>query len=114
LFEYLAPDQWGPRVGDLEADYVVLGHTHLQGLRTFGKLTVVNPGSVGLARDGQAEACYAIHEDDRIHLKRIPYDVVSTAACLRAAPLPEEVTQGLLRVLIGPEEANSQKPGGTP
>jgi putative phosphoesterase len=60
LFEYLPMDQRGERVADLDADFVLLGHTHVQGMRTFGKVTVVNPGSVGLARDRGGEACYAV------------------------------------------------------
>jgi len=49
LFAYLTMDQWGERVRELDCDFVLLGHTHIQGMRTFGKVTVVNPGSVGLA-----------------------------------------------------------------
>ena len=48
LFEYLNMEQWGERVSGLESDFVLLGHTHVQGMRTFGKVSVVNPGSVGL------------------------------------------------------------------
>jgi putative phosphoesterase len=51
LFEYLIPDKWADEVAGLAADFVLLGHTHVQGTRTFGRVTVVNPGSVGLARD---------------------------------------------------------------
>ena len=52
LFEYLTEDEWGESVRGLDCDVVVLGHTHVQGMHAFGDLTVVNPGSVGLARDG--------------------------------------------------------------
>ena len=37
LFEYLTVDQWGERVKELDCDVVVLGHTHIQGMRAFGK-----------------------------------------------------------------------------
>jgi putative phosphoesterase len=100
LFEYLAPDQWGERASGLDADFVVLGHTHVQGLRTFGKTTVVNPGSVGLARDGVG-ACYAVYEGGQVRLGRVPYDVARTVAALRKAPLPRGVIEGLVRVLTG-------------
>jgi putative phosphoesterase len=49
LFEYLPTDRWKERVEGLVTDYVVIGHTHMQGMRSFGTVTVVNPGSVGLA-----------------------------------------------------------------
>jgi len=99
LFEYLNMEQWGERVAHLDSDFVLLGHTHVQGIRAFGKVTVVNPGSVGLARDHRGEACYAVYEEGGVHLKRCPYNVQRTVAALRAAPLPRPVTDGLARVL---------------
>jgi putative phosphoesterase len=101
LFEYLSMDQWQDRISNLDADFVLLGHTHVQGMRTFGKTTVVNPGSVGLARDGHGDACYAVFQDGEVELKRIRYDAERTVKALRAAPLPREVVEGLARVLSG-------------
>jgi putative phosphoesterase len=49
LFEYLSMDQWGDRIVGLDEDFILLGHTHVQGMRIFGTVTVVNPGSVGLS-----------------------------------------------------------------
>src|SRR5579884_2537917 len=99
LFEYLAIDQWDERVGDISTDYLVLGHTHVQAARTVGALTVINPGSVGLARDGGGLACYAVLEPGQVELKRIPYDVERTIDALRQAPLPANVIAGLAGVL---------------
>jgi putative phosphoesterase len=101
LFEYLPMDQWGEHVRGLDADFVLLGHTHIQGMRTFGKTTVVNPGSVGLARDRGGQACYAVYAEGEMHLKRIAYDPERTIAMLRTAPLPEHVIEGLAAVLRG-------------
>jgi len=99
LFEYLTIDQWADRVVGVDGDFVLLGHTHIQGMRAFGKLTVVNPGSVGLARDHRGKACYAVYRDGQMELKQIPYEVERTVAALRAAPLPKHVIEGLARVL---------------
>jgi len=99
LFQYLTADRWDEHVKNLTCDFVLLGHTHVQGMRTFGKLTVVNPGSVGLARDGGGEACYAVFEGGQVILKRIPYAVATTIGDLRAAPLPRHVIEGLEAVL---------------
>lgn len=99
LFEYLNMDQWGERVSGLESDFVLFGHTHVQGMRTFGEVSVVNPGSVGLARDHRGQACYAVYEDGTMQLRRCPYNVERTAAALRASPLPKSVIEGLARVL---------------
>jgi putative phosphoesterase len=100
-FEYLPEEQWGRQVQGLDVDYVLLGHTHIQGSRVFGKMTVVNPGSVGLARDRAGEACYAVFDGERVLLKRVPYDVGRTVAALRRSPLPAAVVAGLTRVLTG-------------
>jgi hypothetical protein len=70
-------------------------------MASFGKITVVNPGSVGLARDGGGEACYAVYENGRMALKRIAYDVQRTVAALRKAPLAEQVIEGLAWVILG-------------
>lgn len=111
-------DQWQDRIEGLDADFVLLGHTHVQGMRTFGdfvfpghthvqgirtfgRTTVVNPGSVGLARDHRGEACYAVFQDGEVELKRIRYDVERTVRAMRAAPLPTEVIEGLAGVLSG-------------
>lgn len=102
LFEYLPAEQWGERVRGLDADFVLLGHTHVQGLRTFGTTTVVNPGSVGLARDGGGEACYAVYEAGEVRLKRVPYDASRTVELLRQAPLHGPVVDRLAAVLLGP------------
>jgi putative phosphoesterase len=99
LFEYLSPDRWEPLTADLNADIVILGHTHLQDVRRFENVTVVNPGSVGLARDTPGLACYAVYDADQLILKRIPYDVEMTIAALRRAPLTAAVIDGLAHVL---------------
>jgi putative phosphoesterase len=101
LFEYLSMEKWGERVQGLDADYVLLGHTHVQGMHTFGSTTVVNPGSVGLARDGGGEACYAVFAEGQIELRRVPYDVERTVSLLRRAPLPDQVIEELAAILRG-------------
>ena len=83
LFRYLTEDEWGASVQGLDCDLVVLGHTHVQGVRTFGDVAVVNPGSVGLARDGGGEACYAVYDGGEIELKRVTYPVGRTVRDLR-------------------------------
>lgn len=99
MYEYLPMAEWGDRVHDLGEDFVLLGHTHVQGMRTFGGVTVVNPGSVGLARDGGGEACYAVVDGAQVELKRIPYDVERTIDDLCKAPLTPTVVDGLVRAL---------------
>ncbi len=99
LFEYLAPNEWDQRVKDLECDYVVLGHTHIQDMRRVGRLIVLNPGSVGLNRDGSGKACYAVYDGETISLKRVAYDVERTVAALQSSRLPRPVIRKLESVL---------------
>lgn len=103
MYEYLPADRWEQRTAGLDADFIVLGHTHVQGLRRFGRVTVVNPGSVGLARDTPGLACYAKYESGTMGIKRIPYNVTVTVAELRNAPLPPTVIAGMIRALTGNE-----------
>lgn len=113
LFEYLPADQWGERVRELDCDVVILGHTHIPGVRRFGKLTVVNPGSVGLARDCGGEACYAVYDGSDVELRRVPYDVCRTIGDLRAAPLSESVISGM-EVVLRPGERAKDSCGQEP
>jgi putative phosphoesterase len=85
----------------LQCDYVFVGHTHIQYRKSCGNKTVVNPGSVGLARDTPGNACYAVLEDGLLRLERIPYDVEQTVALLSAAPIGDAVITGLARALRG-------------
>lgn len=100
MFEYLSPGDWKLHVEGLDEDYVLLGHTHIQGTCSFGRITVVNPGSVGLARDTAGQACFAVYEGGQLQLRRVSYDVSRTVEDLRHAPLPPAVIDGLVSALI--------------
>jgi hypothetical protein len=100
-------DQEVEQVEGLDSDCVHLGHTHNQMMRIFGGATVVNPGRVGLARDGRSEARYVLFENGRMALKRIAYGLDCTLAALRAVPLPADVTDRLAAVLHPQPTADS-------
>lgn len=55
------------RLSQVEADYVILGHTHTQMVERVGRALVINPGSTGEARD---------HSNGR----RLSYAVLDTAS----------------------------------
>jgi putative phosphoesterase len=83
----------------IEADFILLGHTHLPMLRKIGGATIVNPGSVGQPRHGDARASYAIWEDGEIRFCRDAYDVSVTTALLEQAPLTHSVMIQLSNIL---------------
>jgi len=100
LFQYLEEDEIEQAVEGIPAEFVLLGHTHIQGMRRVGRSIVVNPGSVGLARDG-GNVCYAVLRDGELDLRRIEYDVERTIAALAKAPISEASKKGLTGVLRG-------------
>lgn len=52
--EYIYPNSRSlSRLGEIDADYVVLGHTHYQIAERVGRVLVINPGSAGEARDAR-------------------------------------------------------------
>lgn len=89
LEEYVPadPDEWQARVHGLKADFVLVGHTHHQFEFRLRHTTVVNPGSVGLPRDGDPRARYAIIDDGRVELKAVEYDVERTIAATAASAI---------------------------
>lgn len=85
--------------GDVDADYVLLGHTHLPMVRRVGERVLVNPGSVGQPRDGDPRASYAVIDDGRVTLKRAAYDIERTVRDLRGLGLEEDVANRLIAIL---------------
>lgn len=91
---------WKRRLEGIDADYVCVGHTHAQLILHVGKTTVINPGSVGLPRDGDPRAGYAIITDEGPILKRIEYPIQETIDTIRATNLPDTAKELLADVLL--------------
>ena len=79
-----APDEDGLLAGVVQRR-LVFGHTHLQFTRTGGDgIELLNPGSVGMAMDGDTRAAYAIvGADGAVELRRVDYDHAASAAAIR-------------------------------
>jgi predicted phosphodiesterase len=95
LFEYIPIDSpvatWRAALEPVNSpEHVMVGHTHDQFMRQAGSTTVVNPGSVGLPKDGDPRAAFAIFDNGRIELWRVAYDTDAAAARLAALPLSPE------------------------
>jgi len=74
-----------------EADVLVFGHTHLPYAKEVAGVLLVNDGSVGKPKDGDARAGYVIiHVRDvvEVEFRRVAYDVAAAAAAVRASGLP--------------------------
>ncbi|SRR5579875_825947 len=95
-------ETWLAEVDEKRVAVVASGHTHLQMLRRYRNLTLLNPGSVGLPliETAQGEfrllpcAEYAIltyregQPGLRIELRRVPYDVEAVIAAYLASGMP--------------------------
>ncbi|HNQ05276.1 MAG TPA: metallophosphoesterase family protein [Thiobacillaceae bacterium] len=72
-----APPSSLERFAEIDADIVVLGHTHYPMNRLVHGRTILNPGSVGQPRDRRPGAAWALFDtrDRRCAFFREPYDM---------------------------------------
>jgi putative phosphoesterase len=100
LDEYAAgdPEQWARRLEQVDAEVVCVGHTHVPYVLELNGKVVVNPGSVGLPRDGDPRAAYAILEGKKVELKRIEYPYEEAVKIVEDSTLPDQAKQLLALV----------------
>lgn len=91
-------DFWKRRLEGIDVDYVVCGHTHQPYILQVGNTTVINPGSVGLPRDKDPRASYAIIADDTIEMKRIEYPIERSIEAVMASELSQKAKDLLVEV----------------
>jgi putative phosphoesterase len=101
LYQYLGPDPeaWSRELATIDADIVVVGHTHLQFDLDLGDKRVVNPGSVGQPKDGDPRAAYAVIDEGEVRLGRTPYPVERTVSALAASGAPRAAVEDLTLLL---------------
>lgn len=83
--EYLREDKaaWEARLKGIDADFVLVGHTHIPFALQLDGPMVINPGSIGQPRDGDPRAAYAIIENGKVELRRVKYDIDATLNHMR-------------------------------
>lgn len=100
LDEFAPPDAafWSKRLDGVDADVICVGHTHHQyALEVNGRM-IVNPGSVGIQRDGDPRAGYAVIEDHRVDLRRVEYPYEDAVRATENADLPDKAKSMLAAV----------------
>ncbi|MCS6852631.1 MAG: metallophosphatase family protein [Gemmataceae bacterium] len=122
-------DEWAPNdpafweecLDGVDADVICVGHTHQPYILTVRDKLVINPGSVGLPRDGDPRASYAVIENSRVQLHRVEYPVDETIRVIEEGPLPDDAKAMLAQVLrtggrltSEPKPQGSSKPGNGP
>jgi len=118
IWEYVINDHLArENLERIDSDLAFVGHTHVPSawrLSPDGELSggpidrpttvdlregrwLVNPGSVGQPRDGDARAAWAIHDSDAGHVQfiRTPYDVANAQNAILNAELPESLANRL-------------------
>ena len=81
----------------LNSRIVVYGHIHRPFVRKLKDFTVANSGSVSLSYDGDTRASYALIDDDKVIIRRVPYDIDKACNDLMNSGLP--YAPWLVRVL---------------
>lgn len=90
--EYLRDDKaaWEARLKGIEADFVLVGHTHIPFALQLDGPMVINPGSIGQPRDGDSRAAYAIIENGKVELRRVKYDIDATLQHMRDSGVDDD------------------------
>jgi putative phosphoesterase len=111
LDEYAPADVefWTRRLEHVDLDVVCVGHTHQPYVLPVGDKLVVNPGSLGLPRDGDPRGSYAVLEDNRVELKRFTYPAEETIRTVRDSNLPDDA-KVMLAEVFRTGRSTSQKP----
>lgn len=91
--------QWADELAAIDAEVLLVGHTHTPFIRSFQEKKVINPGSLGQPKTGAPEACYAVWENGQVELRRIVYDWGKTVHKLRQIRLTPAVRNDLIAVL---------------
>ncbi|KRE02365.1 phosphoesterase [Bosea sp. Root670] len=92
-------DGWAAELESVDADVLLVGHTHMPFIRRIGNKIVVNPGSIGQPRGGKPRPSYAVWQDGAFELRSFDYPIESTVAKLEALGHPPEVEAELVRIL---------------
>jgi putative phosphoesterase len=101
LFGYCPEESelWLNQVDWINADMLVVGHTHTPFLKRVGLTTILNPGSLGQSKTGRPLACYAVWEDGKIARKEYEYPLADTIHGIREMPIDSESKNALIAVL---------------
>lgn len=115
-FEYIYTVSDAKRIFDrCHEKFIFIGHTHVPGIIAFseregcsviehsivnisaGARYLINVGSIGQPRDGNAAASFAILDlkKNLISIRRVPYDVVSAQEKIESVGLPESLAMRL-------------------
>jgi putative phosphoesterase len=101
LYGYRAStvEAWTDDLIGVNADVVLVGHTHLQFQLQVGATKLVNPGSAGQPKDGDPRAAYAVLENGAIRFGRAAYAVEQTISALARSGVSPAAAGALAELL---------------
>ncbi|MGR3294730.1 MAG: metallophosphoesterase family protein [Candidatus Bathyanammoxibius sp.] len=74
----------------VDADLVLIGHTHMPMQRKLNNTVIINPGSVGFPSGYSPKASYVVWNDGDIEFKKVDYDIEKTIKALKKTTLRYE------------------------
>lgn len=98
--DYIYPDyQNFNRFKKIDADLIILGHTHWPMIKKIEKTIIVNPGSCGQPRDYNPKASFAIFDTKtkNISIKRVDYEIDKVCQAIQNTDLDKKLIQILKR-----------------
>jgi putative phosphoesterase len=101
FYEYRKPEseKWVKECERLDAEVILVGHTHIPFIRSFNRQILVNPGSLGQPKTGKPDACYAVWENGQVSLRSYAYPIEKTINKIRLMPVSKKIQQDLITVL---------------
>jgi putative phosphoesterase len=88
----MSQSQLRERFGNVEADIILLGGSHVPAMRQIDGKLIVCPGSLGQPRYGVSDPTFAAWQDGRVQIHHLHYEPKDTIRKLSLLPLdPEHV-----------------------
>jgi predicted phosphodiesterase len=97
-FSMMSEDKLRAELEGVDADVILLGHTHVPAIRRVGNAHVAKPGSLGQPRHGLPSATYAVWEDGHLQIKHVDYDPKPTQNKIRLMAIEPEIAERLKEI----------------
>jgi len=96
---YIYPDyKQFEKFRDLDADLIILGHTHVPFINYVDEKIIFNPGSSGQPRDKDNRASYGVFqtENKSLEIKRTEYDINKVIQAAKTDGIDSQIIQMLV------------------
>jgi len=101
LEEYVYPDYPDfEKFEKVDADVIILGHTHYPMIKQIGGKLIINPGSCGQPRDYDPRASFAVFDTltKNVVIERVKYDVERVCEVVKELSFDNKLIEILKRI----------------